>query len=185
VVHGLAVTGDGLFVGGDFTKAGGKPSAGFARWDGAAQLATITAAAGGSFTSDDGVQISFPAGAVANDTTIRFVAQGRPTVALPENTVALDAFRFTATNANGQPVTSFTKPYTLRVPYDPARVSDVSKLNLAYWDGAQWVNMLPCAGCSVDTANKQIVVVADHFTDFAVFMQVALNQRVYLPLVRR
>ncbi|NJM07629.1 hypothetical protein HC891_17755 [Candidatus Gracilibacteria bacterium] len=185
MVYGLEVTGDGLYVGGDFGKAGGKTASGFTRWDGAAQLAIITAAAGGSFRSDDGVQITFPAGAVASDTTIRFVSQGRPAVSVPQNTITLGAFRFTATNAAGQPVTSFGKAYTLRVPYDPAHVSAPSKLQLAYWEGAKWVGMLPCAGCKVDAANNQIIVVADHFTDFAIFLQVDLDQQLYLPLVRR
>ena len=36
-----------------------------------------------------------------------------------------------------------------------------------YWDGAVWVSVLPCAGCSVDKTHNRVTVQLDHFTEFA------------------
>jgi hypothetical protein len=37
-------------------------------------------------------------------------------------------------------------------------------LNLAFWNGSAWVNILPCAGCLRDSAHNRMVVVLDQFT---------------------
>ena len=100
-----------------------------------------------------------------------------PVDGLPNDQKSLYGFRGTATTLNGQPITQFAKPYTLQVPYTDAQlaaagITDPAQLNLAFWNGNAWVAMLPCAGCSVDTANKLITVVADHFTDFALIGKV-------------
>jgi hypothetical protein len=59
----------------------------------------------------------------------------------------------------------------LAVSYDPAKLApgtDVSKLNLYYYDGTAWRATLPCQGCSLDTVNHTITVLLDHLTTFAV-----------------
>ena len=62
-------------------------------------------------------------------------------------------------------------------------------LNLAFWNGSAWVNVLPCAGCGVDTVNNRLTAVLDHFTEFAFLSGVPTagdgKIRVYLPLARR
>ena len=65
---------------------------------------------------------------------------------------------------------------------------DEADLNLAFWDGSAWVNVLPCAGCGVDTVNNRLTAVLDHFTEFALAGSVAAvdgKSRVYLPVVLR
>lgn len=184
---------DGVYLGGDFDKAGGLSAPGFAHWGG--ELgggANVTPEAGGALTGPNGMQLAIPAGAVAQPSMVTVTTV--PPQSLPSNLRALYGFRGLATTLGGQPITTFAKPYTLRIPYSDAQlaalgITDPTTLNLLFWNGSAWTPMLPCAGCGVDTVNKLITVVADHFTDFAVAGQGAAEApgtaKVYLPLVER
>ncbi|MCX6050326.1 MAG: hypothetical protein NT075_34960 [Chloroflexi bacterium] len=196
-VYSLAATSQGLYVGGDFDKAGGLAASGFAYWHATLKGGTnVTPANGGTLKNADGVQINFPAGAVAQDSLVTLTALPGPTQPLPEDQRALYTFRGTATTLTGQAVTQFAKPYTLQVPYTDAQlaavgITDPAKLNVGFWKGDVWTPLLPCAGCSIDTTNKLITIVADHFTDFALVGQVGKpseqpsGQQIFLPLVKR
>ena len=48
---------------------------------------------------------------------------------------------------------------------EAAGITDTTKLNLYFWNGTQWKGILPCAGCSVNTADKTVTAVLDHFTE--------------------
>ena len=197
-VTALAVADSGVYLGGDFDKAGGLSATGFAHWGGALQGgANLTPAQGGTITGPNNIQLNFPAGAVAQESIVNVATLPAPQ--LPDNQRALYGLRATAATLGGQPIATFAQPYTLRVPYTDAQlaalgITDPTTLNVAFWNGTAWTPMLPCAGCSVDTANKVITVVADHFTDFAVFGQSTVvnppppppgSAMIYLPIVTR
>src|SRR5207253_3138227 len=62
--------------------------------------------------------------------------------------------------------------YTITLRYaeadwQQAGIVDESTLNLYTWNGTAWVAVLPCSGCSLDTANNVLTAVLDHFTEFA------------------
>lgn len=184
----------GVYLGGDFDKAGGLSAPGFAHWGG--ELgggANVTPEAGGVVNGPNSLQLNFPAGAVAQESIVNVATLPAPQ-GLPNNQRALYGFRATATTLGGQSVTTFAKPYTLRVAYTDAQlaalgITDPTTLNVAFWNGNAWTPMLPCNGCGVDTVNKTITVVADHFTDFAVIGQGTVvtpgAEQIYLPIVTR
>lgn len=70
-----------------------------------------------------------------------------------------------------------------------AGITDPATLNIVFWNGNAWTPMLPCAGCSIDTVNRIVTVVADHFTDFALVgagaTTIPQQNAVFLPLVQR
>jgi hypothetical protein len=76
-----------------------------------------------------------------------------------------------ATDEGGAAVETFEQPYALTLSYrdsdwQDAGVADEDELNLYYWNGSQWEGILPCSGCSLDTANNKLVVLLDHFSEF-------------------
>ncbi|MBX0327775.1 hypothetical protein K2Z83_08810, partial [Oscillochloris sp. ZM17-4] len=185
-VYSIAASGEGIYLGGNFSSVATQPSYGLARW-GAPGVSGSMGAAGGTLSGVDGTSLTFPAGAVPNSITVSYTALFAPAHQPPAGQAIIRSFTLRATGADGGPVTTFAKPYTLRVPYTDAQlaalgISDPTKLNVAYWGGSAWANMLPCAGCRVDTAGKAVVVVANHFSEFAL---AGSRTYVYLPLVRR
>ncbi len=109
-------------------------------------------------------QIEFPADLVSVPTTFTYTEQDAPSQPLGSNTFAGLSFTLDATDSAGSPVTSFPASYTIRLTYQDsdwqsAGIADESRLNLAYWDTAtsQWVNVLPCEGCSLDTEHNDLV----------------------------
>jgi hypothetical protein len=103
------------------------------------------------------------------------------------------SFLLEAHDSAGQPITQFAQPYTLVISYTDEQLAalgiDETDLNLAFWNGSAWVNVLPCAGCGVDTINNRLTAVLDHFTEFAFLSGVPTVDdgkiRVYLPMARR
>lgn len=194
-VYSVAAASSGVYVGGDFDAAGGRSASGFAHWGGPMQGGNVPANQGGQVDGPDGLTITFPAGAAANDLIVALAGLGGPRQPLPTDLRGVRHFSGSASTVRGSVVTQFLKPYTLRIPYTAAQlaaagVTDAKTLNLAYWDGAVWQPMLPCAGCGVDEANRVVTVVADHFTEFALVGRVdsdpgANAARLFLPLVRR
>jgi len=155
--------------------------------------ASITSA-GGSLTNRDGsVTLTFPPNAVTMPITITYSGLTAPTQSLGSAHSAGHSFLLEARNSAGQPVTQFAQPYTLVISYSDAEIAALgineANLNLAFWNGSAWVNVLPCAGCGVDTVNNRLTAVLDHFTEFALFsgeLPAAGDgkMRVYLPLTR-
>lgn len=144
----------------------------------------VTRDAGGTVVSIDGrVRVAFEPGSSTGDLTVELrplQQPGQPTGALR----AFQSFTLEAVDGAGAPVNTFLKPYTLSVSYADAELGALPEtgLNLAFWDGAAWRTLLPCAGCAVDSAANTVTVRLDHFTEFAL---VASGQRVHLPLVHR
>lgn len=119
-------------------------------------------------------QIEFPANLVTAPTTFTYAEQDAPSQALGSYTFAGLSFTLVATDPDGNPVTSFPASYTIRLTYQDsdwqsAGIADESLLNLAYWNtvNGQWMNVLPCEGCSLDTEQNQLVAMLNHLTEFA------------------
>jgi ELWxxDGT repeat protein len=149
--------------------------------------------AGGSATFAN-VDLSFPPNAVTAPITITYSGLVTPTHPLGGTFKSVGVFKLEARDSAGQPVTHFAQPYTLTISYTDEQLAalgiDENDLNLAFWNGSAWVNVLPCAGCGVDTVNNRLTAVLDHFTEFALFsgeLPAAGDRksRLYLALVRR
>ncbi|MCX6030419.1 MAG: S8 family serine peptidase [Chloroflexi bacterium] len=116
-------------------------------------------------------QIIFPAGLVTTTTTFTYTEMLTPTQATGGFAFAGASFTLEATDANGQPITTFAGRYTITLNYQDgdwqaAGIPAEENLNLHFWNGTAWVAILPCAGCSLDTVNNQIIAVLDHLTEF-------------------
>jgi ELWxxDGT repeat protein len=149
--------------------------------------AQITPDAGGSATFGN-IDLSFPPGAVTTPITISYSGLVTPTQSLGGMHSAGPSFTLEARDSAGRPVTHFAQPYTLVISYTDEELAALGineqDLNLAFWNGSAWVNVLPCAGCGVDTVNNRLTAVLDHFTEFALLSGNG-ERRVYLPLTRR
>ncbi len=139
--------------------------------------AVITPTEGGSLQSQNGkVGVVFPPGAVDQPITLTYTQQAGSDHSHGNLLLANIGFELEAADSLGNPVTAFNQPYDLTIQYadsdwQQAGISDEFSLNLYWWNGSQWVGSLPCAGCSLDTQNNQIVVLLDHLTEFALLGQ--------------
>jgi hypothetical protein len=130
---------------------------------------------GGTLMSPDGeVELVFPSGAVSTTTTIMYTELMRPSQQMTPFTFAGRSFQIDATDSNGSPMTQFNEPFTITLNYNDADwqqagITAEESLNLYYWDGSQWLYLLPCDGCSLDTQNNVMTIVLDHLTEFALF----------------
>lgn len=143
--------------------------------------------AGGVVTTSTGIQVAFPTGALTDTATTIIINQIlTPTQPVPR-AQSWRSFTLSATTSTGQPVTQFLRPITLTNDYDGAAVNawgaDEAGLNVAFWNGNAWTYLLPCAGCSVDTANNRVTVVIDHFSAYALVSD--FTRSAYLPSARR
>jgi hypothetical protein len=154
--------------------------------------ATITIDAGGGNLEsfDGGARLQFASGAVRSSTAITFVDTMTATHALSADSQAIRTFTLQARDPGGQPVTRFEKPYTLALNYTDEQLAalgiDEQALNLAYWNGSAWVNVLPCAGCGVERVNNRLTAVLGHFSEFALLGGISGDERFqeYLAVVR-
>lgn len=149
---------------------------------------TILPGSGGILTPDPGnISIEIPPNAVTTTTTLSYTLQPVPTQDVTNFLFAGRAFTLNAWDNASQPVTTFNQPYTMTVVYDGYDLivagAFPGELNLAYWDGVEWQNILPCAGCSNDTENRTITVVLDHLTEFALLADTAERLHSYVPYV--
>lgn len=151
--------------------------------------AEIAPESGGTLAPDPGyLTVTFPPGAVPVSTTVNFQLFATPAQPLPDFSFANRAFALTAA-ADGTPVTQFDEPYTMVLHYDEgdllaAGITDPNKLNLLFWNGSAWEEILPCSGCAIDTTAQTVTVVLDHFTDFALVGPLPANV-LHLPLIQR
>ena len=140
-------------------------------------LAVITPNEGGSLHSQNGkVGVVFPPGAVDQPITLTYTQQAGSEHSAGNLHFANIGFELEAADSSGNPVTAFNQTYSLNIQYadsdwQQAGISDESSLNLYWWNGSQWVGSLPCAGCSLDNLNNQIVLLLDHLTEFALLGQ--------------
>ena len=159
---------------------------------------------GGSLNSPDNrVGFQFPPGSVNGATTVTYIEQSAPggsalamniqrlSAGSPDENLVFagKAFQLEAADGNG-PVTSFLLPYTLTLLYaesdlQHAGIRDESSLNLYYWDEgtSDWVGLLPCDGCSLDTGNNILIVLFDSTGEFALLGDRTLQ--LFLPIILR
>ncbi|MFN8569150.1 MAG: ELWxxDGT repeat protein [Kouleothrix sp.] len=134
-----------------------------------------------------GATITFPPGAVSEPITLTYSAPAGPGHPLGGGDRLVRRFTLEAHTLSGQPVTQFLKPYTLVLGYDDATLAALgvaeAGLNVAFWNGSAWVDLLPCAGCGVDTVNNRVTIVLDHFTEFVLIGGAA--RWLYMPIARR
>jgi len=153
-----------------------------------AATGTVTAGEGGQLRSDDGTfNVNFPAGAVSGDTTISIAPQTAPSVAMTGLSFAGKAISINATDANGNPVTSFAQPFTLVVKYNDsdwqnAGITDEANLNVYFYKDGMWSPLFPCNGCTQDMDKNEFTLTLDHLTEFAV---AGPKVRIILPNIFR
>jgi hypothetical protein len=153
--------------------------------------ANVTPGGGGTLSPEPGyLTVNFPPGAVSEDVTLDFRLLSSPQQSLPNFRFANRAFTLEAF-AGSQEIDQFSQPFTMTVEYDEsdllaADITDPNELNLVFWNGTAWEEILPCEGCSVNTTNQTVTVVLDHLTEFALVAPgPATTESVYLPFVRR
>jgi hypothetical protein len=141
--------------------------------------------AGGSVTTQVGISLTVPAGALGENATIIVNDIATPLREMTGAIAPLRAFLLEAVNGAGQALTQFNPPLTLVVTYTDAQLAergiDEATINVMFWDGAAWSPVLPCAGCSVDRVNNRVTAQLGHFSEFAVTGQ----SRIFLPAVQR
>ncbi len=116
---------------------------------------------GGTFTSVDGqAGLIVPEGTLSQDTTINIVLVTEP-IPDPSMTFAGNVYEFTSSAA-------FNGAVTITLKYDPAKVADPAKLGIYYYNETlgQWVFI----GGTVDPAAGTVAVTVDHFTKFAILV---------------
>jgi hypothetical protein len=134
---------------------------------------TIDPGKGGELTSPDGrVQLDFPPGAVNESTVVTYTQRTAPSQSTGGLAFADTSFDISATDTNGNPVTSFSQTFNMTVAYadtdwQNAGIANETTLNVYWWDGAAWNALLPCTGCSHNTDDNEFVISLDHLTEFA------------------
>jgi thermitase len=132
----------------------------------------IEPATGGSLSADNGdLTLDFPSGSVDSTTTITYMPNPSPSNPVGDLIFANMDCVLEAIDDQGNPVTQFDPPYTLTLLYQDSDwqdegITDESTLNLYHWNGSQWEGVLPCAGCSLDMVNNELVAVLGHFSEF-------------------
>lgn len=145
---------------------------------------------GGSQESTDGaVTMTIPGGAITEPTTITHRILSAPTLALPTGSTPRYSFSTSARTADGGSLDRFAAPITLVIDIPTVLAQNgETGLNVAYRDGVEWVNLLPCEGCSI--SETQATLVTDRLGEFALVDVSDTggnggDNTVYLPLVRK
>lgn len=123
------------------------------------KASAVIGAAGGQLQSTDGkVRITVPAGAVAGDQT--FSIQAVSNTLRPDK--PLFAYRLLPENVN------FTKPVTVKITYDPVKLTTGSEdmLMLAYQDNNGTWKPLPT---SLNKTEHSVTAAMSHFCDIAFY----------------
>lgn len=174
----------------DLGDAGWDQYYGYGRINAYRALGTTSAAieptTGGSLSADNGdLTLDFPTGSVTSSTTVTYMPNPSPSNPTGDLIFANMSCDLEALDAQGDPVTQFDPPYTLTLLYQDSDWQDAGiesenerTLNLYYWNGSQWEGILPCAGCSLDTVNNELVAVLDHFSEFGLMGDEAEPTRV-------
>lgn len=148
----------------------------------------ISPSNGAQINSADGrVSVTFIGGSVVTGTVVTYTQQTTPTQGLGNFKFAGTSFNLSAADLSGNAVTAFSQPFTITLHYTNADwmnagIKSESQLNLTYWNGSAWVNVLPCAGCTLDTVNNVLTARLNHFTEFALL---GAPVDLYLPIVQK
>lgn len=142
----------------------------------------------GTLESADGaVMMTIPGTAITAPTTVTHRILTVPTLPLPAGTTPRYSFSTSARIADGGGLDRFAAPITLVIDV-PAVLAQTGEtgLNVAYRDGVEWVNLLPCEGCSI--SDTQVTLVTDRLGEFAlvdVSDTGGGDNQLYLPLIRK
>ena len=144
----------GVYVAGEFDRAGEKGSMGFARWGGELGAPNLTPGQGGAVGAN-GVQATFPAGAVGENAVGTLAVTPKPAFDVPNGKAPLFGVQVGATTVSGKQLAQTAQPYTVQAQYTDAQlaaagVQDPASLQLMAWDGGAWQ---PLQG-GVDVQNK-------------------------------
>ena len=144
----------GVYVAGEFDRAGEKGSMGFARWGGELGAPNLTPGQGGAVGAN-GVQATFPAGAVGENAVATLAVTPKPAFDVPNGKAGVFGMQVGATTVSGRQLAQTAQPYTIQAQYTDAQlaaagVQDPASLQLMAWDGAAWQ---PLQG-GVDIQNK-------------------------------
>jgi len=139
-------------------------------------------------TGQVAAQVSFPSGSHTESFTITFQTLATPPPLGGQFQLLGRSFSLTAVSESGQPVTHFSKPFTITIAYTDESVAglDESLLALHYWNAAtqEWITL----HTTVDAANNRLLIVLDHLTVFAILDNPTPRyypHRLYLPVIRR
>jgi hypothetical protein len=130
---------------------------------------------GAALTTDDMVQITFPAGAVTQTTVITYVA-GRVNHTQDKTGVGR-FFELTATQ-EGNRITHFDATIVFTVPYPLGYNVRDDNIRFYWLNGTAWVT--DGLTTTIDSGQRCIVGYTDHFTTFGLLGD---DKMVYLPLV--
>ncbi|HAJ37714.1 MAG TPA: hypothetical protein DCL15_18755 [Chloroflexi bacterium] len=148
-------------------------------------VAKFVPATGGSVTTDVGISLTVPASALSTGVTMVIADSATPSQPFIDARAPVRVVTLRALDQTGAEVETFNQPLTLVIEYTDAELAERSlsedTLNVAWWDGAAWVNLLPCAGCGVDKANNRVTVRIDHFSEFSL----TGSAQIFLPTVTR
>jgi len=130
------------------------------------------------------INLNFPAGVFSAPVN---VSVGMTTTAAPApGTILIGNGAFfieVRLQSNGQPVTTFSAPFTLTVSYSPNQVTGLhqASLHMSYFDPVtqQWVSI----PTTVNQQNRTLNAVLTHLTVFAPFGN--LEKLLFLPLAHR
>ena len=157
--------------------------------------ATISPDNGATLTSvDDNITVVFPPGIVDGDTRIKLITRSLPPHPVDPLAFAGTGFNLSAYGPNGIPVNQFPGNFTVDVSYGDLGDTSASggraeEVNLYWWDGDTWQNLLPCEGCYHDTESQHFVVILDHLTEFAILageqQEPPDSWLQYLPLIMK
>lgn len=148
-------------------------------------VAKFVPTTGGSVTTDVGIRLAVPAGALSTGVTMVIADSATPSQPFTDARAPLRVVTLRALDQAGAEVKSFSQPLTLVIDYTDAELAErglsEDTLNVAWWDGSAWVNLLPCAGCGVDKINNRVTVLVDHFSEFSL----TGSAQIFLPTVTR
>jgi hypothetical protein len=149
--------------------------------------APITSTGGRLTSYDKSLSLSFPNGSVAVTTTVTYKGLFAPSQPPYAGRSALRSFTLEAIDTSGSSLTQTAQPYTMVISYTDSAlkslgIADESNLNLAYWNGSGWVDLLPCSGCALDTQANRLTV---RTTRFAEFVLSGARPAIFVPLMRR
>ena len=157
----------GVYMAGEFDRAGEKAAMGFARWAGALGAPNLTPGQGGTAQAN-GARATFPAGAVGENSVATLAVTTKPVFALPNGKAGVFGVQIGATIVTGKQLAQTSKPYTVQVQFTDgqlaaAGIADPSSLQLVMWDGNAWQPLQS----NVDLQNKLVTGATDQFRPLA------------------
>jgi hypothetical protein len=153
-------------------------------------VAIIVPQQGGVVQSPNGqITAEFGAGSVAVTTLVKYTTRPGPPYPVESQLYAGTAFELAAFDVHGEPVTQFTDHFTVTVRYEDddwrgVGIPSEAQLGIYRWESTAWQPLLPCDGCTHDTADNRFTVLLDSLSEFALLGQAARQNRLCLPLLQ-